>query len=395
MPFDTVDLYQPLMGPSDRLVRSPVRPRRAIQLAKLLAALSGRDVFYDGTAVALNQLALLEAYEGNHANAAALCDAQVAYWKSVAASQPRYLAFAIQPLINIVRLERWKATTNGPVSLYRDLSPERRGLCGPLQARHGIALSFDQICQADSAQGYGELLNNVYWREYSRSLLQSGRTEQLQVLLAQGLAMPLSGFVRLALLEILLLQQTRAGKHHSAGRLLKTLAIDPGSPYWLHFKVLEMYLALTSSTAGGATLACEVVLAAGQEKHIARTGYGLNLLFDISKVFRELGRATDEHRLLTLTERSAVQLNDEVIQFEALDRLATLDGGAGAALGRRFAHSSYALIRKRLGLAAVQPDPLSALLMRAAPHLARGDASACAAVLQAGNADARTMLAEA
>lgn len=389
--------YAPLIGGSDKRLRTALPAWRASLLASLADALEGGEVHFDGIAVALNQLALLEAYEGNQANALALCEAQIGYWKSVAeaAGMRRHLACAIQPLINIVRLERWNTTADGADSLYRELAPERRGLHGPLLARYGIGLSLAQLCQADGSADYGALLDNVYWREYARSLLQSGRSEPLQALLQQGLSLPLNGFIRLALMEILLLQQASAGKLHSAARLLAKLPMDPASGHWLHFKVLAMYLALRGAAPDGTRLASEVMQALRGADHIQPNGYGLGLLFDISKVFRALGRDADERELLVLAEQAAVALGDEATLFDALDRIAELDGRPRDGLRERFAHSSYALIRKRLGLERRAADPLSALAVQAAQHLARLDYAGCLGVLGADRACRAPKLAAA
>ena len=375
--------YEPLISGTDKLIRRPIRPWRKTMLTLLRSAISERDINFDDVAIALNQLALLEAYEGNSANALALCDAQMTFWMSVAAERDRrpYLGYVVQPLINIIRLERWTATPDGPASLYAELSPERRGSHGILQFRHEGLPSIAQLCAAGGRADYEALVDNVYWREYARFLLQTDRTKELQSLLAEGLSRPLSPFIRLALLEILLLQQVRAGKHQAAVRLLGQLNVSASSPQWLHFRVLEMYLAAKTQAPAGPRLMREVMDAARASDFLPLNGYGLNLLFDISKVMRELGRDDEESDLLMRTGQVARQLDDEVVHFEAIERLATLARTSREPVRHQFAQSTYAPIRKRIGLAPAAPDPLSALVLQGACSLARLDYAACSDVL--------------
>ncbi len=378
--------YEPLICGTDRLARRAIRPWRGAMLAALrLAAGRGEDPDTGGVAVALNQLALLEAYEGSHANALALCRSQVDFWRTLAAQAgaPGLLGGVIQPLINIVRLERWSAGADGTVSLYGELAPARRGVAGPLLARHGIALGFEGLCALDARADYAALLDNVYWREYGRYLLQAGSEDALQALLGEGLSRPRSAFVQLSLVEILLLQQARSGKHDSAARLLSGLGLAPDSLLWLHFKVCEMFLAQRRGAAEAPALQAAVMDAVRRGRGIRDDAWGLNLLFDIGKVFRLLGCGAEEAELLRLATQAAVRLGDEAVHFDALARLAQLDGDASCALLQQFQHSGYASVRKRLGLAPASacPDPQSAVAVAAAAHLARLDFGACLACL--------------
>lgn len=402
--LNATTFYEPLICTSDKLIRSPIPPWRASLIASLTVAIRERETNFAGIASALNKLALLEAYQGKHANALALCDGQIAFWRRVAgnkagaetSARKRCLAYAIQPLINIVRLERWKNTLDGPVSLYRELAPEQRAAQGLLQLRHGIELSLGDLCNIDHEADYTELVNTVYWREYARLLLQSGCTEQLQSLLARGLSLPLSRFIRLVLMEILILHQARCGRYASAARLLAKIKITQASSYWLHFKALEMYLAVKSAAGNAALLIGEVMQAIRTGVHAQHNAYGLNLLFDITKVFRDLECDNEESELLELVERIAIDLNDEMIQFEAGDRLATLTGQSREALRQKFQHSSYALIRKRLGMAHTPtPDRSSETLVQAVNQLARENYMRCLELLDGVHLPAPDVLATA
>lgn len=295
-----------------------------------------------------------------------------------------------------VRLERWKNTVDGPVSLYRELAPEQRAAQGSLQLRHGIDLSLSDRCNINYDDDYTTLVNNVYWREYARLLLQSGCTEQLQSLLERGLSLPLSRFIRLTLMEILILHQARCGWYANAARLLAKMKITQASPYWLHFKVLEMYLAVKSAAGNAALLIGEVMQAIRTTVHSQHNAYGLNFLFDITKVFRDLECDNEESELLELVERIAVDLNDEMIQFEAGDRLATLTVQSRDALRQKFQHSSYALIRKRVGMAhAPAPDRSSKRLVQAVNQLARENYVGCLELLDGSHLPAPDVLATA
>ena len=392
----TAMCYEPLICGTDRLARRPIRPWRAAMLAALRGALrpAGGGPDFGGVAVALNQLALLEAYEGTPAQALALCRSQIALWQRLSARDAgdgaarRLLGGVIQPLINVVRLERWTAGEAGPVSLYAELAPARRGAPGLLLARQGIALGFEALCALDPRGDYAALLDNVYWREYGRYLLQAGRDDDLQALLAEGLSQPRSAFVQLALVEILLLQQARSGKHGSAMRLLGKLGLAPGSLLWLHFRVCAMFLAVRRGDPAAQVLQDEVMEAVRRGQGIRDDAWGLNLLADIGKVFRVLGCAAEETELLRLALPLALRLGDEMVHFDALERLAQLEGTPRAGLHRQFGQSGYAAIRKRLGLApaAACPDPNSGIAVAAAAQLALGDERACLALLDAAGA---------
>lgn len=378
----TLPRYQPLINPSDRLVRRPIAPWRAALLHMLGEALAARRIDVDRVAPALNQLALLEAYQGNTQGALHACDAQIRFWQRLCA-EPGYahhIGALVQPWVNIVRLERWSNKADTSLALYSELAPSRRSGHGSLQHRYGLSLTFDDIDRADPHSGSARLLDAVYWREYAHLLLSTDADHGLQRHLQAGLPQN-QGFLRVVLTEILLAYQAKRGQHAPALALLRRMPVAQDPAASIPFKTLEMYLVHAIDSSRSAPLA-DALLAALQSPDLERDVRSLNMLVDIARLMGQLGMAERESAVLRQAAELAHVVKDEVLLFEVERRLARSNDDD---LHARFAASSYALVRKGLGLApearTAGPD-----VGRIVESLAELDFSGCLSLLRAAPA---------
>jgi hypothetical protein len=387
----TLDRYQPLINSSDRIARRPIRPWRAALARNLVEAISKPRLELDKIPSALNQLALLEAYQGNNNSALLACEAQIRFWQRIS-RQPghaHHLSAVVLPWINIVRLERWTSKLDSSMALYSELAPARRYAPASLQRRYGIALTLDEIGQLEHGAGTASLLDVVYWREYAHLLLHAGAGEKLQQHLQAGLRQE-QEFLRVALLETLLAHQATLGNNESALSLVRRMtASEKKWPHWLHFKTLEMYLVHRVGSREFPSLVDTVVSAALSGEHIERDEGGLALLVDIARLFERLGLRQQELALLRFAHEIAQEVDDEVLLFEVMSRLAVLQPDFGCDLRERFGASSYALVRKKIGLGPQPADP-GPDVAQALQALAELDFDSCVLFLERGPCAATT-----
>lgn len=374
--------YQPLINPSDRMVRRPIVPWRAALVMTLRDALGAPRPDLDSIAQALNQLSLLEAYQGNTAGALLICDAQIRFWQGIARmpGNANYLNQVIQPWINVLRLERWADKLNSSKSLYRELAPSNRHMPGTLQQRYGIALSLAELDLLEPQAGAGRLLDAVYWREYGHLLLTGGSRAEIEEHLTTGLRTD-NRFLRLALTEMLLLYQVDCGNAGHALSVLRRMAIPGAASHWLHFKTLEMYLAGVAEDDAFPELAQTVLSAAQSDAYVEFDVHGLTLLLDIARLSSGFGLCGHELALLRKAEQVADRVEDEVLRFDLSRRLSELVSESPCELRERFSDSCYGLVRTRLGLP-LKPAP-GPDVVRAVQSLASLDIEACRAVLGA------------
>lgn len=382
----TLPRYQPLINSSDRLVRRPIAAWRAALLHMLGEALAAPSIDVNRVAPALNQLALLEVYQGNTQGALHACDAQIRFWQRLCAQQgyAHHIGAVVQPWVNIVRLERWSNKADTSRVLYSELAPSRRLEHGSLQDRYGLPLTFDDIDRADPHSGSARLLDVVYWREYAHLLLGTDADEALQLHLQAGLPAN-QGFLRVVLIEILLAYQAKRGQHAPALALLGRLPVAQDPIASIPFKTLEMYLAHAIDTRHSAPLA-DALLEALQSPDLERDVRSLTLLVDIARLFGQLSMPEHELTVLRQAAELAPVVGDEVLQFEVERRL----GANSSDLHDRFAASSYALVRKGLGLP-LEPRTTGPDLWRIVESLAELDFTACLSLLRT----APTVVAEA
>jgi hypothetical protein len=376
--------YRPLIGSAEIVIRTPLPQLRRDAIDWLRrSAQQGGDP--DQLAQCLNILSLLEVYRGRAAQAARLCEAQIGLFRALAAraGQPQPLVYAIQPWINLMRLQRWQNQGGSSQALYRELGPRQRREPGRFNQQYGIAPTLQQLCELGHAFSYAGLIDQVYWREYPRLLLGNGEHGVLQQLLQDGLNRPLAPGLRPGLIEILLAHQAALGKFSQALALLERMRVPDGGHYHLHFGVLRMYLAAQAGAEPAARLADEMAALLLANGPLSQDAYGLHLLSNSIPVFRALGRREHEIALLRRAGALAGQVGDEVLRFDALQRLSALEQLPRAALLAQFGDSEYSVVRRQLGLPVAEPvaDDDSARLQRAAAHLAALDFGACAAAL--------------
>lgn len=382
---ENTKFYQPLISPSDRIIKKPICGWRTTLLHAFKDSILERDTKIEEIAACLNQFALLEAYQSNNANALTLCNAQIDFWRNlfIKTGNCHHLSLAIQPWINVARLNRWQNKIDNSASIYQELSPKNRVKLGGLSQFHQINFSLHDLCGFDSDNVTIHVIDNVYWNEYGRLLLSSDRHSDLQAHIQVGLGMNSSFFIKSALFEILFLYQLKIGKPDRVLSLLKELNFQKNHPYWLHFKVLEMSLNVQFHRDDAQALIAEVDQAIRLKDHVTRDARGVQFIFDISKVFHHLGLQEIEVGLLQFALPIAQEANDEVLLFEVMERLSALKQLPPAELLERFCDTSYSIIRKKLNLAA-PPDSdcgSSRYIVEAAKLLAELNFDGCLNVL--------------
>lgn len=352
MRMNPVHRYLPLINPADRIVRKPLQAWRAELVQTLREAIRTSNVNPENLAPCFNQLALLEAFQGNTAGALLACQAQIRFLQRIA-QQPgneHYLYLVVQPWINVLRLERWSNKLDSSLALYSELGPARRTTMGSLQQRFGLSLTLEELVRFDSSGGMARVLDNVYWREYGHLLLGANAGKDMQQHLQAGLRQVDTTFLRVALLEMLFLYQASTGSAGHALSLLRKMKVDQSGWTALPLKTLEVYLASVSGNGGTAELADAVVIAASSGDHVQHEAQALGLLVDIARVFQNLGMTRHELAVLEQAHQFVDEVGDEVLNFEVMSRLAVLLPDTHWELGKQFSGSSYAAVRRKIGL---------------------------------------------
>ena len=373
--------YPPLIRSfSERLVRLPLGAWESSLAEVLRATLMQSPVQWDAVTGILNVLAVIAAYRGHNDAALGFCEAQIGLSKALSAEpgHAHRLAAVIQPWVNTIRLERWQKKVDSAIPLYRELAPQQRGMMGTLNARYGIGASLDALLRMDESGVYRIVLDNVYWIEYTRWLLATGQTLELQAQLQAGLNSKLSSYAHAGLLEVLLMYQVQIGAHGKARELLARLGRLHSDRNRLPFAVLELYLGYSCGEGWEPALAAVCGLTRSA-RYIQHDKFGLSLLCDIALVLRNFGAPPDaELGLLEQAYPLALAIDDEVSLYDVSARLLELDRLPSGGLPDRFRRSGYALVRKGLGLAplpAVSGQASGTLL--AAQRLSRLDIDGC------------------
>jgi tetratricopeptide (TPR) repeat protein len=366
--------YQPLITAGDRLAQRPIKQWRATLVRTLGEELVKPRMESLKLAGFLNQLALLEAYQGNTQGALAACEAQIRFWKASAqlSGHASSLNLVVQPWVNIVRLERWNKNLVRSTALYRELGPAHRSDLGSLQTRYGVEPTFDELDQLDPSAGIAALLDVVYWREYGILLFNTAEGADLQRHLQAGV-LQANRFLQVVMLEILLAYQVNLGHYTAALSFLQRLPLSASMVHWLPFKALEMYVAQRVGSADFTSLVMTVADAALSIEHDER---GLVMLVDISRLFGRMDMHAEELALLQAAQHIAHELNDEVLLFEVMHRLSLLGQDIGCDLQEKFAASSYAVVRKKIGLGIQSPNE-GPDVVRAIQSLATRDIESC------------------
>lgn len=363
--------YTPLVNAlSYRLLRAPLAPWQANQLRNLHALLDAGDPSHQDMAATLNHLAVIEAFRGNYDGAQQLCHGQIAFWRALAVQNGNdaCLGAAIQPWINLVRLERWQNNVAAACFQYQEMAPALRHVKGGIGKSWQLPYSLAELSALNQHNNIDNILDNVYWSEYGRLLWNTARYAELQTFLSAGLSQPTSSFVRVVLLELLVLQQVARQHFTSAAGLLKAIRdrLQVVGKYELEFAVLELHLGLCATGELDPERAAEVAKLALLAKHAAHNEVGLTSVMDISRVLRAPGGKDAEAMLLPHALALAEQSNDEVALFQVLMRLQQLGRIGMPALKARFRDSGYAQIRRALGFSGPAPGEEAAQLAIAA-----------------------------
>lgn len=377
--------YQPLIRSlSERLVRVPLGAWERTLAGLLRTALTRSPIDWDALASIFNQLAVIQAYRGHNDRALAFCEAQIGLWKALAdeAGHEHRQVLLIQPWVNIIRLERWQKKIDSAIELYQELAPQNRGRPGTVNARYGVDASLETLLQLPGGDTLRQVLDNVYWVEYTRWLLATGQTAELQSLIKAGLGSGLNAYAHTVLLETLVIYQVQIGAFNAAGQLLARLRPLYHDSHRLPFAVIELYLCYSRGSGHEAALAavCELTQS---ERYLQRDKFGLSLLCDIALALHTLGAPVDaEIGLLEQAWPLAVAIDEEVSLFDIHARLSELGRRPPGQWDERFRRSDYALVRKHLGLAPVPVAPEPDMLA-AAQRLSRLDVVGCLDVLDA------------
>lgn len=386
MPAVSHTAYQPLICASDVVTRSPIRPWARALRQTLRASIATRTLAPQTIAYVMNRIALLDAYQGDNDAALKACEAQIALWTALSrqTGNGALLNFVIQPWINVIRLERWQNRLDNAAAWYAELAPAQLDERGELNRRYGIAQTLRPLVELGAQVGGvdTEVMKGVYWVEYGRLLLAAGEHAKVQRHAREGLAQ-CQGMLRAQVYELLTVAALNAGEFDLASALLRQVRLSEGSPTWLAFSALGMYLDALMGDGKAGKAADRVLAYAGQPDHFGCSARNLSFMFSLSRVFRLLGMEKAEVGLLIRGRDMALELDDEAMSFEQLARLESLGEAPQDSVRTRFQDSSYAFIRRRLGLpgACDGVDLTSADVVRAVALLHVLDYEGCLRVL--------------
>lgn len=374
--------FVPLIAATDRIPRKPIaRWKESLALGLMTFVKNG--IYQNPISISgyLNQLALIEAAQGNADIARLLCEAQILFWKNFAAkaNHKALLAETVQAWINLARLSRWQSNFEQASSFYSALAPWQREQPCHLLERYGVEPSLAELCTLDEQKNIDKLLDGCFWGEYGRQLLDHGSNDQLLKHVQTGLCMPLSGGVKATLLELSLIHQARKGKYSSATleKLISRTQSDFGAP----FEMLRLQIAFHCQQENRHDLLAQAWSAISSETYFKLDASGLAQIDAYRKIFHTLGLPQQELQLLERQVKLATALDDEPFLFAAKLRQAELNGASFIEnLRMVFADSGYLHIRKAIGLAKVH-DPASDIILKAAQCLAQLDLNHCSDIL--------------
>ncbi|MDW5416186.1 hypothetical protein R6242_06320 [Iodobacter sp. CM08] len=337
--------YPPLLVSSDRLVRHPLNEWSSRLLSSFYKSIHNVDVVLP----IMNQLALIETCRGNYGGAFEICVAQINFLKNLSKKNKstQYLPAIIQPWINIARMDRWQNKEINSTEIYKSMSPDNRFKFCELNSRYGIEFSLGELCNLGENNSFVAVVNNVYWTEYARFLLRSNSHNLLQKHLQSGISSNYGAFIKISLIEVLILYQVKIDNFDSALKLLINIFGNCSEKYLLHFKVLELFVSEKSGRDYDKGVIDEIMLYVSL---VERDSYGLNLISEISRVFKIIGLKDVEIELLSISKEIAEEINDEIILFYVMERLVEIGLCNYELFVSKFEKSSYSVIRKKLKL---------------------------------------------
>lgn len=340
--------YTPLLV-KDPIVRLPIQGWQQALLKSLSLAMT--DKKNPDIAAELNQLALLETYQGNYQAALMLCQLQIRYWQNVAShSGKHYLSYCIQPWVNTFRLQRWQPDKKGALCSYQQLAPERRLSLNSLNTDYGIELSLGELVSLDPVGGWHRKLETVYWCEFSQLLSSESDTSNFIRHIQDGLKSTVRDSIKVRLLEFwfkVLIEQREFSYALSALHRMKLTS----GPYELPFQLLEMVLLLNlqlTETDAQASHFCDKLMVKQSHYTDVRNLY---FVAAASGIFRQLDAPELKLKLCQHVLQLALQLKDEVLAVEARLELVKANQLDIAQLMNWHADSRYLNVRRQLGLA--------------------------------------------
>jgi hypothetical protein len=372
-----------MIHPSDRILRRPIVPWQDSLVNALVEATSQWPIDFDTAIFTLNQLALIQAYQGNMDGALLICEAQIQFWRRVSATPGNdgYITAVLQPWINILRLKRWNNQLSLSESLWMELAPPCRSRRGSLQKIYNIKLSYEELEKTKCEIYPPQLLDMLYWREFGHILLGATDGKRLERHLQNGLLAAPGEFIRLSLFEMLLIYQAKIGYMGKSLEILQRIRINPTGPYALQFKALEMYFSERLYLDGSANRTGRVIAEKLFEDCLNGNAADAMLIFDISRIFQDLAMPHYEIPLLYKALEAVQRDFDEILNFNIRFRLNALLDKCPEDFHKTFANSSYAIIRRQIGLAP-KIDAGSLTLVKAIQALADLKFSACTILLK-------------
>lgn len=339
--------YQPLIQ-VDPIIRQPIVAWQQNLVRKLHASLIAGN---EDVAEVFNQLALLEAYQGHHETAFTFCQLQITYWRNLAQRHrdDLYLLPALQPWINTFRLQRWQQHNMTASLLYRQLAPERRNEKNNLNDQYAISPTLDELLAHPSAGKYTQLLDSIYWLEYSHQLLNTGDYAGLMQQIQSGLNQGTKHSIRARLLEIWFKALVSKGQNAYALSALQRMKLTQSSNQ-LEFRALEMVLLFNQGIDTAADNAAQIYAELQQLSNRIFDAKGLYLLAEFCKIYQQIGSHEQKTILWSQLLTTATALNDEVLCFDAKFALTQLGQYSATQLDTDFQQSEYKIIRDRLTL---------------------------------------------
>lgn len=375
--------YELLVKGNDRSLRVALPLWRAAQMLRMQVALVQPGLDIRVLANSMHQMSLMAVFEGATETARQICHAQIYFWRNLAqaSSNPSLLGYVIQPWINLARLERQQQTDGTARSLYQDFAPENRQQPSVLMQHFGIAQSLDELCKLHPEIDCTGVLENVYWREYGLFLLKTGEYSALQGLLERGLSCQKCPFVKMALFEMQALLHARMGQPEAGLQLVNSAIGQADQPYHLHLKSLQLHLAHQAGSEAAQTLGEELCALLLSKQPMLANPQNLYLLHGLTRNFMHQGMDQQAAALTPQVAAMAQQLKDETVQFDLAQRAVALGQMSQDQLKQKFKNSSYAYIRKHLGLP-LQSTGLPVL--EAIQNLAELNYATCRSLLETG-----------
>lgn len=296
-----------------------------------------------------NQFALLKIYQGDFLGSKHICEAQIKLWMRLAKEQndSGWLINAIQPWINLKRLQRWNCDYTQAKEYYLELSPTRLNQPNSLNTDYHFPLTLTELLKLDDDGRLKSLINAVFWIEYLKLLSTTSEHGELMHWLTQGLS-SLPSTLRIQLTEVWYSTLINNHKFNYALESLEEMNLLQDSKYSAAFQLIEIILLYNmkdDSFQGKAEKFVDSILKQLVTSHDASS---LCQLLDICKHLEKLNQIELTIPLLKKLNEAAISSQDEVLTFEARFMLNRLSQYSLETLSQEFATSRYQVIKNRL-----------------------------------------------